>query len=56
MTSQESIDYFREREAAELAAAARAADQEARRLHLELAELYAAGIREAERTAKAKHS
>lgn len=49
MIGEESIEYLRERERAERAAAADAADERTRELHLELAEAYAARIREAER-------
>ena len=39
---QESVDYFRARERVELAAAEAAANESARRAHLELAQGYAA--------------
>lgn len=42
---QQSIEYFREREQVERAAATSAATQAARRAHLELAEGYAALVR-----------
>lgn len=48
MNDKESIEYLRERESAERAAAGEAADDKARRLHLELANAYAARIRAAE--------
>ena len=47
MVDQESIEYFRERERAERAAAANAASEEARIRHLELAQGYADRIRDA---------
>lgn len=49
MLDQQSIDYFRSREQAERAAAATAACEEARRVHLELARGYAALVRQGER-------
>lgn len=49
MPSEESIAYLRAREQAERAAAAHAADNKTRRLHLELADAYAARIGEASR-------
>ena len=51
MTGKESIEYLRERESAERAVAAKAADGKARGLHLELANAYAARIRAAENKA-----
>lgn len=57
MAGEESIEYLRDRERAERAAAANAADDKARRLHLELADAYASRIRKAQRSAaKAIHS
>lgn len=56
MAKEESIEYLRERESAERAAA-EATDKNARRLHLELAEAYAARVREARgAAAKSVHS
>jgi hypothetical protein len=42
---QESVDYFRSRERVEREAAKAAATEEARRVHIELAEGYAALVR-----------
>ena len=45
---QVSVEYFRDREVAERAAAAATTSEQARRAHLELAQNYAAMVRNAE--------
>jgi hypothetical protein len=47
---QESIDYFKLREQVERAAAETAGSEAARRAHIELADGYAALVRQAEET------
>lgn len=52
MIDQDSVEYLRQRESAERAAAANASNEKARRLHLELADAYAARVREAQGAAQ----
>ncbi|HYC95372.1 MAG TPA: hypothetical protein VEB39_06705 [Sphingomicrobium sp.] len=54
MTDRESIEYFRAREKAERAAAAATTNDIARKLHLKLAEAYAARVREGEQASAFK--
>ena len=46
MMDQNSVEYFEKREAEEREAAARAESEVARKIHLDLAEEYAARVRE----------
>lgn len=53
MLDNESLEYFERREAEEREAASRAADDEARQIHLELADQYAAKAAEQRSTTTA---